>query len=67
MSEATESIEGLLENCFEEYANDFHSFQYNLEAAEVKKIAEISRKACDYYDKGVVLLLIYFIKSCRSL
>jgi hypothetical protein len=34
---------------------------------EIKKAAEISRFSCNYYDDGVVLLLIYFVRSCRNL
>ena len=38
-----------------------------MEAEEVKKAAEISRFSCNYYDDGIVLLLIYFVRSCRNL
>jgi hypothetical protein len=38
-----------------------------LESEEVKKAAHISRNSCNYYKDGVVLLLIYFVRSCRNL
>jgi hypothetical protein len=31
------------------------------------KIAAISRDACNYHDNGVVLLLIYLVRACKTL
>jgi len=57
----------MLAECFKKYTKDINGFSFSLEAEEVKKAAEISRFSCNYYDDGVVLLLIYFVRSCRNL
>ena len=57
----------MLAECFRQYKNDINSFSFSLELEEVKKAAEISRFSCNYYDDGVVLLLIYLVRSCRNL
>ena len=31
------------------------------------KIAEISRNACEFYDNGVYLLFLYFVRSIYNL
>ena len=57
----------MLAECFQQYKNDINSFSFSLELEEVKKAAEISRFSCKHYDDGVVLLLIYLVRSCRNL
>ena len=57
----------MLAECFKKYNEDINAFSFSLEAEEVKKAAEISRFSCNNYDDGVVLLLIYFVRSCRNL
>ena len=57
----------MLAKCFKKFNKDINAFSFSLEAEEVEKAAEISRFSCNYYDDGVVLLLIYFVKSCRKL
>jgi hypothetical protein len=57
----------MLSECFKNYTEDIKIFTYSLEAEEVKKAAEISNFCCNYYDNGVVLLLIYFVRSCKKL
>jgi hypothetical protein len=47
------------------YNVDFISnLKYDLSTKEVMLMAKISREACDHYDNGVFLLVVYFIKSC---
>ena len=41
--------------------------KYDLSPQEYKKVAQISRDACNYHDSGVVLLFIYFVRACRNL
>ncbi len=31
------------------------------------KVAAISRDACNYHDNGIVLLLIYLVRACKTL
>lgn len=31
------------------------------------KVALVSRDACNYYENGVFLLLVYFVTSCKKL
>lgn len=46
--------------CFEE----IKALKYDLSDEEVMKMAKISRASCEYYDNGVYLLLVYFVKAC---
>jgi hypothetical protein len=47
------------------YNSEFISnLKYDLSTKEVMEMAKISREACDYYDNGVFLLVVYFIRSC---
>ena len=43
------------------------AFKYDLSEDEVMKIAEISRSACEFYDNGVFLLFLYFVRSIYNL
>lgn len=53
----------MLEKCFLKNLKVIKSFKYDLDDKEVMTIAEISRDACSYYENGIFLLLVYFIKA----
>jgi hypothetical protein len=57
----------MLTECFQKFNKEINVFSFSLESEEAKKAAEISRFSCNYYDDGIVLLLIYFVRSCRNL
>jgi hypothetical protein len=41
--------------------------KFNLSEAEIMEVALISRDACNYYENGVYLLLVYLVTSCKKL
>ena len=63
----TESITKLLGNTFAKYADSISSLKYNLNIEEVMLMAKIARLACDDYENGVYLLVVYFIRSVSCL
>jgi thiamine pyrophosphokinase len=57
----------LLAECLPKYEKEIHGLKYDLNNEEVMKVAAISREACSYHDNGVVLLLIYLVRACKTL
>ena len=57
----------LLADISSRYQKDVQGLKYDLSPQEYKKVAQISRDACNYHDSGVVLLFIYFVRACRNL
>jgi hypothetical protein len=57
----------LLAECLPKYEKEIHGLKYDLNNEEVMKVAAISRDACSYHDNGVVLLLIYLVRACKTL
>ena len=57
----------LLAEISSRYQNDIQDMKYDLCPQEYRKVAQMSRAACDYHDNGVVLLFIYFVRACRNL
>lgn len=44
-----------------DHNTQINNLQYDLKPEEVMKMALVSRDACNYYDNGIYLLLIYFV------
>ncbi len=63
----SEIIISLLAECLSQYEEDILSLEYHLDNKEIMKVAKISRDACKYHDNGVVLLLIYLVRACKTL
>ena len=63
----SQNIISLLAECLPRYQKEIKDLKYDLNNEEVMKVAEISRDACNYHDNGVVLLLIYLVRACKTL
>ena len=63
----SQNIISLLAECLPRYEKEIKDLKYDLNNEEVMKVAEISRDACNYHDNGVVLLLIYLVRACKTL
>jgi hypothetical protein len=63
----SQNIISLLAECLSKYKKEISDLKYDLNNKEVMKIAAISRDACNYHDNGVVLLLIYLVRACKTL
>jgi hypothetical protein len=63
----SENTISLLAECLPRYEKDIRGLKYDLNNEEVMKVAAISRDACNYHDNGVVLLLIYLVRACKTL
>jgi hypothetical protein len=44
-----------------------HKWRFDMNPLEVFIISKIAREACEYYENGVYVLLVYFMESCRRL
>jgi thiamine pyrophosphokinase len=63
----SQNIISLLAECLARYENEIKDLKYDLNNEEVMMVAKISRDACNYHDNGVVLLLIYLVRACKTL
>ena len=63
----SDGIMSLLARTCSRYQKEIQEMKYDLSPQECQKVAQMSREACDYHDSGVVLLFIYFVRSCRNL
>jgi hypothetical protein len=63
----TEAISQLLGNSFSQYTESISKLKYDLSVKEAMHMALVSRHACDHYENGVFLLVIYFVRSCSNL
>ena len=63
----SDGIMSLLAHISSRYQNDIQEMKYDLSSQEYKKVAEMSREACNNHDSGVVLLFLYFVRACRNL
>jgi len=57
----------LLGECLSKHTDFLSKLKYDLSAAEMMKVADISRDSCNYHDNGVFVLLVYFVKACKKL
>ncbi len=67
MERESEEILMLLKNVFSQFKDEIQKLTYNLSPDDISSISKISRRACDYHEDGIYLILIYFTKSCRKL
>lgn len=67
MERESEEISLLLTNIFGQFNEEIQKLSYNLSPDDISSISKISRRACDYHEDGIYLILIYFTKSCQKL
>ena len=57
----------LLKNIFTQFKDQIQRLAYDLSVNDIGSISKISRRACDYHEDGIYLILVYFTKSCKKL